>query len=119
VFLDPEQQTVVGVLRVVDAILVRDQGAEHGAELDHPMPVAVAARQARHLRHQHDPDLAEPDGGDQALEPCALMAARTRQPEIVIDDLHLRRGPSHVPRPLGELVLPPCTLLVLEDLALG
>ena len=82
------------------------------------MPFAVAARQARHFGHQHDPDLAEPDGGDQSLEPCALMAAGTRQSEIVIDDLHLRQGPSHVPRPLGQLVLPSCTLLILEHLAL-
>ena len=73
--LDPEQQAVVGILRIIDAVLVRNESAEDGTQLDHPVPVAVATRQARHLGDQHHPDLAQADRRDQALEAGALMAA--------------------------------------------
>jgi hypothetical protein len=43
---DAQQQPVVRVLRAVDAVLVGDERAEHRAELDHAVPVAVAAGEA-------------------------------------------------------------------------
>src|SRR5215213_3842643 len=69
------------------------------------MPVAVQPRQTRHLRDQHEADLAQSDRGDQALEARAHVAAGAGQAEILVNDLDPRRRPAHLLRPFGELVL--------------
>ena len=43
---DAQQQPVIRILRAVHAVLVRNQGAEDGAQFNDAMPVTVAARQA-------------------------------------------------------------------------
>ena len=85
---DTEEKPVVRVLRVVNAVLIRDERPEHAAEFDHPVPIAVAAGQARDFGDENDADLAETDGGDQALEADPLMTAAAGQAEILIDDDH-------------------------------
>ena len=47
--LETQQQTIVEVRRVVDAILVEDQRAGERRELEQAVPVGVVARQPRHL----------------------------------------------------------------------
>src|ERR1700712_2106610 len=64
------------------------------------------------------PTSPNPDRRNQSLKARALIAARARHPQIIINDLHLRRHPPHVSRPLGQLILPPRALLVLDELAL-
>ena len=110
--LDAQQKPVVRVLRAVDAILVGNQRPEHRAELDDAVPVAVQARQARDLGDQHEADFAQADRGDQALEAGAHVTAGAGQAEVLVNDLDLRRWPAHLPRPLGELILPPGALLI-------
>src|SRR5713226_9181709 len=66
--LEPQQQPVVEGARVVGAVLVADQGAGHGADLQELMPVGVVAGQPRAFQAQHDPGPAEGHLGDQLLE---------------------------------------------------
>lgn len=66
--LHAEQQPVVEVRRVVEAVLVEDQGIGQGADLEEAVPVRGAARQAGHLEPEHHADLAHADGGHEALE---------------------------------------------------
>ena len=71
---EAEQQPVVEVAGVVEAVLVADQRPGERADLEQPVPVGVVAGQARDLEAEHDPGLAQADLGDQALE--ALAAGR-------------------------------------------
>ena len=66
--LEPEQQPVVEVGRVIEPVLVADQRARHGADLQQPVPVGVVAGQPGDLQAQHDPGAAHADLGDQTLE---------------------------------------------------
>ena len=45
----PEQQPIVRMARIVDAVLVDDQRADQAAELEQRVPVATVARQPRCL----------------------------------------------------------------------
>ena len=64
-----QQQAVVEVPRVVEAVFVADQGAGHGADLQELMPVGVVAGQPGAFQAEHDPGPAQRHLGDQLLEP--------------------------------------------------
>ena len=50
--LEPQQQAVVVLGRVIHAVLVGEQGLEQGAHLQELVPVLVGARQPRRRAHQ-------------------------------------------------------------------
>ena len=60
----PEQQPVVELARVIQAVLVADQGAGQRADLQQPVPVGVVAGQPGHFQAEHDPGPAHADVGD-------------------------------------------------------
>ena len=55
--LQPEQEPVVGIGRVVDPVLVGQQGAEDAADLQQVVPVLAGPREAAHLQPQDQPDM--------------------------------------------------------------
>ena len=91
--LQAQQQAVVEVRRIVDAVLVEDQGIGQRAELQQAMPVGGVARQARHLQAHDDPGMSQAHLGDQALEALAIGRTGARLPEVGIDDDHLLLPP--------------------------
>src|SRR5215207_7008720 len=66
--LHAEQKAIVGVARVVSAILIDDQRADQAAELQQRVPVAAVAGEPRGLDRDHGADAALADGGKQLLE---------------------------------------------------
>ncbi len=70
--LQAEQQPVVEVAGVVEAVLIQDEGVGEGADLQQAVPVRGVARQAQDLEAEHHAHLAQSDGGDQALEALAV-----------------------------------------------
>jgi hypothetical protein len=114
--LDAQQEPVVGALGVVDAVLVGDERAEHRAELDDAVPVAVQARQPGDLGHHDDADLAQADRRDQALEAETPLAAGSRQAEVVVDHPDRRLRPAHLPGAARQVILAAGALLVVLDL---
>jgi hypothetical protein len=70
--LQPEQQADVERGRVVQAVLVQDEGAGQRADLEQSVPVGVVAGQAGHLQTEDDPRPAHPHLGHQALEPLPI-----------------------------------------------
>ena len=66
--LQPEQQAVVVEAGIVDAVGIADQRVEERAHLQQLMPIPARARQARDFAAEHQPDMAKPDLGDEALE---------------------------------------------------
>jgi len=57
--LEPEEQSIVEVGRIVNPILIEDQSLGECRQLEQPMPVGVVAREARHFKPKHDPGVPE------------------------------------------------------------
>src|SRR5208283_4445600 len=66
--LQPENESVVGVGRVVDTVLVGQQGAEDAAYLQEMVPILAGPRKSAHLETQDQPDMVHCDLGQKALE---------------------------------------------------
>jgi hypothetical protein len=115
--LQAQQQPVVEARRVVDPVLVEDQGARHRRQFEQPMPVGVVARQARDLQPQHDAGVPQRHLGDQVLEAVTLTRLGTGQAQIAVDDVHPLDGPAQRDRTLAQRVLALGALGVLEHLA--
>ena len=89
--LHAEQEAIVRVPRIIDAVLVDDQGADQAAELQQRVPVASVAGEPRCLERHDGADPALADRRQQLLEARAGNAgAGTAQ--IVVD--HFDRGPA-------------------------
>jgi hypothetical protein len=55
--LQSEQEPVVAVLRVVDTILIREDGPEEGAHFQEVIPISVIAGDAAHLDAEDEADM--------------------------------------------------------------
>jgi hypothetical protein len=117
--LQAQDQAVIGIAGVVNAFVIGDEGAEDRAEFQDPMPVAVEAGEPRDLRDQHEADLAQPDGGDQALKSQARFARGPGAAQILIHDHDAGVWPAELGGALGQLILAPRTLLMDEQLLGG
>ena len=58
------------------------------------MPICVVASQARNLEPEHDPGLADPDLGHEALEALPVCSRGAGVALIAVDDDDLLRGPA-------------------------
>ena len=114
--LEAEQQPVVEVAGIVDAVLVEDQRVAQRADLQQAVPVGRVARQPRHLKPKHDPGAARADLRDQTLEPVAVPVC-ARLAEIGVDHHHAPVRPAERHRPFAQGVLAARALCVLVDLA--
>ncbi len=114
--LEAQEQPIVKVRRVIQPILIEDERVGECAEFEQPMPVVVA-RQARDLESEYDPDAAETDLGDEALEALAVSRARTGLPEVAVDHDDPIERPAERGRSIAQRVLALRTLGVLENLA--
>ena len=114
-----QDQPVVELVRVVQAVLVEDQGVGQGADLQQAVPVRRVAGQPRHLQAEHDPDLPQADVGHQPLEAGAAGGLGARLAQVVVDDHDLVGVPAQGDRLVLEAVLPPRALGVLLDLEEG
>ena len=92
--LQAEQEPVVGILGVVDAVLVREQRPEDGTHLQEIMPILVVAGDAAHLDPEDQADMLHGNFGQEALESAPLVGRPAAQPLIVIDDQDAIPGPS-------------------------
>jgi hypothetical protein len=72
--LQAEQQTVIKVRRVVDAIFIADQTASERTYFQQPLPVGVVASKSRNLKAQQNTRMTDGNLTDQPLEPVALLS---------------------------------------------
>ena len=93
--LQPEQQPVVEIARRVDPVRVGDQRAGQRAQIQQLMPVRRGAREPRGLKRQDQPDMPQPDLGDQLLEPQPPVGRRARSGR----DPHRPRSPIAAGQP--------------------
>ena len=66
--LEPEQQAVVEVRRVVHAVLVADERARHRRQLEQALPVGVVACEPRDLQTQNQSHVPKPHIGHEPLK---------------------------------------------------
>src|SRR5215831_19274388 len=99
--------------RIVDSILVDDNGPDQSTELDQRVPVTAVASQPGRFDREHGPDAALADRRQQALE-ARPIDATCRSTQIVVDDLNA--GPTEPPRALGEPVLSALALAIVHEL---
>ena len=111
--LHAEQQPIIGMARIVDSVLVDDDGADQSTELDQRMPVAAVAGETRRLDREHSADAAVADRCQQPLE-AGTGDAAARAAEIVVDDLD--SGPAELLGAIGEPVLAPPALMIVHEL---
>jgi hypothetical protein len=99
--------------RIIDSVLVDDDGADQSTELDESMPVAAVAGETRRLDRKHRTDTTVADCSQQSLE------ARTGDPaarssEIVVDDLDSR--PAKLLGTIGKPILPSLAFKIMHEL---
>lgn len=117
--LEPQQQPVVVLARVVDTVGVREHRTRQGAQLDQLVPVPAAAGQAGHLDPPHETDMVQPDLGDQTLETGAGHRTRPRLAQVLVDHQDPVRLPAQRDRPVHQGVLQPGRLLMVDELLAG
>ena len=111
-----EQEPVVGILGVVDAVLVREERPEDGTHLQKIVPILVVAGDAAHLDPEDQADMLHGNLGQEALESAPLVGRPAAVSLIVIDDQDAIPGPSPGDRVVGEGILPLPRLAMVENL---
>src|SRR5438552_5649066 len=99
--------------RIIDSVLVDDDGPDQSTELDQSMPVAAIASETRGLDRKHGADTPLADRCQQALEAGACDAA-ARATEIIVDDLD--SDPAELLGAISESVLPTPALVIVCQL---
>src|SRR6516165_2041481 len=102
--------------RIVDSVLVDEDGADQSTELYQRVPVAAVAGETRSLDREDGADPTVTDCSQQPLEAWTGDAAG-RPPKIVVDDFDGR--PAKLPGAIGESVLPALALEVVHELIGG
>ena len=114
--LQAEQQTVIEMRRVVDAVLVEDQRPSERGQFEQAVPVGIVTRQARHLQSEHDADAGIGHFGNQTLETIAILGAGAGQAEVAINDMNALDRPPQGHGPIPQCVLAFCALGILQNL---
>src|SRR5438045_5924430 len=97
--------------RIIDSVLVYDDGPDKSTELDQRMPVAAVAGQPRCLDRKYGADPPLTDRSQQALEARPIDAA-SRAAQIIVDDLDC--GPAELSSTIGEPVLTAAALRIVQ-----
>src|SRR5580658_9024693 len=98
--------------RIVDSVLVDDDGPDQSTELDQRVPVAAVARQSRRFNRQHGAHASLADCSQQSLETRSDDAARAA--EIIVDNLD--GGPAKLTSASGKTILPTAALMIVRQL---
>src|SRR4029077_19261777 len=111
--LHPKQQPIIRMARIVDSVLVDDDGPDQSTELDQRVPVATVARQSRRFDRQHGAHASLADCSQQALETRSGDAA-ARATEIIVDNFD--GGPAKLTSAIGKAILPMAALMIVHQL---
>jgi hypothetical protein len=108
-----QQQAIVDEPRIVYSVLIDDQAADQGAELQKGVPIAAVAGQARRLESEDRACIAAANPNEQALEAWARYPA-PRAAEIVVNHNHLL--PTQIAGARRQRVLASSALRVVQEL---
>lgn len=92
--LQTQNETVVGVIWVVQAVLVGQELSEDGADLQEMIPVFGRSREPTEFQSQDQADVVQGDLGEQPLEAEPSVGGPAALPLILVDDQDSVFGPS-------------------------
>jgi hypothetical protein len=96
---EAEQEPVVELGGMVDAVGVADEGVGEAAKIEEPIPIGIVASQTGDFESEHDADVPEADFRSQTREAASFDRARPGKAEIFVDDSDLLGRPSEFDRP--------------------
>src|SRR5277367_1072891 len=102
------------MLRIINTIMIHDQGIHNGTEFEQPMPLASVARQARRLDGENGADLALAHVRHQGSKSRTLNVSASGAAQIIVDDTRL--APAKLSGALHQSVLTPLALDVVLHL---
>ena len=114
-----QEEAVVEAGRVIQPVLVQDEGVVVGADLQQPVPVCVVAGQPRAFQAEYDPCPAQGHLGDQVLEPFPVRGGGSRMALVDVDHVDPAGGPAERDGPAAQVVLARGGLGVVGDLVEG
>ena len=114
--LHAEQQSIVGMARIVDAVLVDDQCADETAELQQRVPVPAVAGEPRRLDRDHGTNATSHIAASSFSKPGRAMPPPERPRSSSMTATSLQ--PSCA-RSIGEAVLAALALKIVGDLIGG
>ena len=117
--LEAQDKSSVDGSRVVDAVVVGDQGSLVATDVQKRVPVRAVAREARHLRGKDDAYPPERDPGGEFLESLAVGSLRSREPQVRVDHLDVIGAPAQPGCAFHEGILQTQALPVGEHLIGG
>ena len=114
-----EQEPVVVVGRVIQPVLIRQEGAEQGAQLQQLMPVLAGAGQPTHLQAEDQSDVVQTDFRKQPLEAEPVVGRSPALALILVNDENAFGGPTEFDGPVDQSILAVGGLAILGDLLRG
>src|SRR6516162_2856029 len=99
--------------RIINSVLVYDDGPDKSTELNQRVPVAAVSGQSRCFDREYGTDAAFADRCQQALKTRPIDAP-ARAAKIIIDDFN--RSPAELPGAIGEPVLTATALQIVQEL---
>src|SRR5262249_19176515 len=92
--LQAQKQAGVEVRRVIQPVLIKDEGVGESTEFEQSRPVGGVARQARYLKAKYDPDVSQADFGHQPLKTFTIGSARCGLPQIAVNHYDTIQRPT-------------------------
>ena len=114
--LDGQDETIIEIMRMIQSVLISNQGVKSLANPDQSTAGFVLAGQAVDLEAEHDPDMAQGNLREQPGEIVAARGAGGRQSLITIEDVNALGGPAPSESELLEVGLDRCGFGVALDL---
>src|ERR1700730_17707091 len=99
--------------RIIDSVLVYDDGPDKSTELYQRVPVAAVTSQPRRFDRKYGTDAAVADRRQQAIE-ARPIDATARSAKIIVDDLDC--SPAELPGTISEPVLTAAALRIVQEL---
>ena len=98
--LHSEEQPIVAVGRIVDAVLVAQKRVEDSTDINELMPIFVGPRQPAEFQPQHDANVVQAHFRHQPLEARAIVSRLATLSLVLVNDDHSFGWPAE---PLSEL----------------
>ncbi|EFK11836.1 conserved hypothetical protein [delta proteobacterium NaphS2] len=117
--LEPQQELVVEIGRVVNPVLVNDHRVGESTKLQESMPIGRGTGEPGGFQGKDRPDFAHGDVGHQALKIRSAVHLCSGNPQIAIQDTYPLGRPSQSHRFVSECILPLGALLVMAHLGHG
>ena len=105
--LEPQEQAVVEVGRVVEPIVVAQQGEEQAAGAHHRDPVRIGAGQATGVLPEKDADMIKAEFREDVLDASTALDRLCGPSLVGVDDLHAVAGPAQRHRHVGQGIFAP------------